>query len=110
MTSCVGPYDRLRLTLTEMRALLLKHDCGQQEYVLTALRAVDYGDREIIRRSLNNAGCWGRSGSILDLILFDIPWTAEFERDVADDSRLTKSKLDLLMTRLGMAEPWALFA
>jgi hypothetical protein len=89
MTNQKNSYGSLRRILTEMRALLLKHDAAQQEAVLTVLSAIDDGDREIIKESLNSLSFWGGSGSILDLILHEVPWTAEFKRDVADDSRLT---------------------
>jgi hypothetical protein len=90
-----------------MRSLLIKHDAGQQEAAAQAIEAVKSSNREAITSSLNTLDFWGGAGSIIDLILTEMPWTAEFRRDVADDSRLTMLELDLVneMERLGIANP-----
>jgi hypothetical protein len=93
-----------------MHQLLVKHDAGQQESVLEALRIVETSDQKAIAKCLNTLEFWGGAGSVSDLSLNEIPWTPEFRRDVQDDNRLTLLELDLIdeMQKLGIAEARAL--
>ncbi|MGA9418158.1 MAG: hypothetical protein WBV40_03335 [Candidatus Cybelea sp.] len=103
-------YTRLRKVLLEMHQLLVKHDAGQQESTLQALRSIDTADQNAIAKSLNTSGFWGGAGSIFDLILFESPWTPEFRRDVPDDDKLRLLELDLIdeMVKLGIADTLAI--
>jgi hypothetical protein len=100
-------YSTLQAILLEMHDLLVKHDEGQQEATAQAVQAVKSLDRLAIASSLNSPEFWGGMGSIIDLNLTEMPWTAEFRRDVVDDNRLTMLELDLVneMERLGIAKP-----
>lgn len=93
-----------------MHALLVKHDKPQESCVLRAIRAVESGDAHEIANSLNTLDFWGAAGSVIDLTLREIPWTAEFRRDIPDDNKLLLLELNLLeeMERLGFANPGVL--
>jgi hypothetical protein len=108
--SAFGEYAQLHEILAEMHRLFVKHDVGQQAYTLRALDAIGSREAEAIAASLNGLEFWGGAGSVLDIILFEIPWTAEFRRDVPDDDRLKVLRAELLrvMERLGIAEPWVI--
>lgn len=100
-------YSKLLSILLEMHSLLVRYDAGQQETTAQAIEAVKSLNREAIAKSLNTLSFLGASGSIIDLILTEMPWTAEFRRDEVDDNRLTILELDLVneMERLGIANP-----
>jgi hypothetical protein len=105
--SALGEYAPLHEILAEMHRLFVKHDVGQQKYTLRALNALESHETDAVATSLNGLEFWGGAGSVLDTILFEIPWTAEFRRDVPDDDRLKVLRAELLreMERLGIAEP-----
>jgi hypothetical protein len=90
-----------------MHSLLLRHDAAQQKATARAIGALNSLNREAIASSLNTLDFWGGEGSIIDLILTEIPWTAEFRRDALDDGKLTMLELDLIneMESLGIANP-----
>jgi hypothetical protein len=86
---------RLQDILTEMHALLVKYDYGQQSYTSGAIVAVDSGDPGAILDSFNSLEFWGGAGSIADLILFELPWSPGFRRAVQDDDRLRALRWEL---------------
>lgn len=96
----------LREILVDMRRLLVKHDSDQQESTLEVLQCIEASDEKAIAKALNSLEFWGGAGSICDLVLYDIPWTSEFRRDVPDDNKLTQLELELIdeMEKLGIAE------
>jgi|GEM_PF-4548085 len=106
----IPTYEGLRGILADIHRLLVRHDAGQQESVLEALRVVETSDHNAIKKCLNTLDFWGGAGSVSDLTLTEIPWTPEFRRDVADDNKLTLLELDLIaeMEKLGIAEARAL--
>lgn len=103
-------YGKLLETLETMHALLVKHDAAQQKITLGAIKAVEESDRDAIIKSLNSVAFWGGAGSVSDVVLFEIPWTPAFRRDVPDDDKLTRLELQLLdeMANLGIAQPNAM--
>lgn len=100
-------YSGLLGILLKMHNLLVKHDAGQQKATARSIEAVKGLNRETIAESLNTLDFWGGAGSIVDLIVTEMPRTAEFRRDAVDDNTLTMLELDLIneMERLGIAEP-----
>jgi hypothetical protein len=100
-------YAKLRRTLSEMHTLLAKHNADQRETLATAIDSIDNRDDTALLSTLNSLSIWGGAGSILDLILFEIPWTAEWRPDAADNKRLRGLLLELLreMESLEIAKP-----
>ncbi|HEX3458531.1 MAG TPA: hypothetical protein VHR97_11305 [Candidatus Baltobacteraceae bacterium] len=75
--------------LLEMRTLLLKHDVGQEESVARVLTAIQQKDPKAIKATLDSLEFLGAAGPIRDLVLLEVPWTAEQRVDRCDQARLT---------------------
>jgi hypothetical protein len=104
------PFGPLHIVLTEIHELLVKHDAGQSNCAAAAIRAVEGGNADAIATALNTLEFWGGAGSIDDLTLTEIPWTAVFRSDPVDQPRLRTLLGELLdqMQSANIAEPWVL--